>query len=150
MNEQIICFQSQVFHLPFTFLKSTGFKFFAKIIGENYVFCCSSHISFNPSSHLKNFAIFIAKHLCWSLFLIRLFQQKCFPANIANFLRTPILKNICERLRLNVVFSNICLLNWMKWDKIIILYIYLYYFGIIRFVFYPEAVVRKCYLKSCF
>ena len=35
------------------FLKSTGFKFFAKIMGGNYVFCCSSHISFNPTSHLN-------------------------------------------------------------------------------------------------
>ena len=25
----------------------------------------------------------------------------CFPVNIARFLRTPILKNICERLLLN-------------------------------------------------
>ena len=30
-------------------LKSTGFNFFAKKTGENYAFCCSSHISFNPS-----------------------------------------------------------------------------------------------------
>ena len=35
------------------FLKSAALKFFAKIIGENYVFCWSSHISFNPASHLK-------------------------------------------------------------------------------------------------
>ena len=25
-------------------------------------------------------------------------QHSCFPVNIAKFLRTPILKNICERL----------------------------------------------------
>ena len=25
-------------------------------------------------------------------------QRRCFPVNIAKFLRTPILKNICERL----------------------------------------------------
>ena len=53
MNAQIIYFQSQVIHLPFMFLKSTDFKFSAKIIGGNYVFCCSSHISFNPTSHLN-------------------------------------------------------------------------------------------------
>ena len=35
------------------FLKSTDFNFFVKIMGGNYVFCCSSHISFNPTSHLK-------------------------------------------------------------------------------------------------
>ena len=34
-------------------LKSTGFNFFAKIIGGNYFFCCSSHIIFNPTSHLN-------------------------------------------------------------------------------------------------
>ena len=55
---------------------------------------------------LKNFEIFIEKQLCWSLFLIKLQLQlyeketkhKCFPENIAKFLRTFILKNICERL----------------------------------------------------
>ena len=37
---------------------------------------------------LKNFAIFTGKHLCWILFL-RL-QRRCFPVNIAKFLRTPL------------------------------------------------------------
>ena len=46
---------------------------------------------------LKNFAIFIGKTLSWSLFLIN-------TVNMAEFLRTAILKNICERLRLNVAF----------------------------------------------
>ena len=36
---------------------------------------------------LKDFAIFRGKHICWSLFLIKL--QVCnFPVNIAKFLRT--------------------------------------------------------------
>ena len=43
---------------------------------------------------LENFAIFIGKHLCWRLTI----QQRCFPANIAKFSRTPILKNIYKRL----------------------------------------------------
>ena len=74
---------------------------------------------------LKNFAKFTGKQVCWSLFLINLqtlyslgnhqktydfkgnrrsktlvkrLQHRCFPVNIAKFLRTPILKNICERL----------------------------------------------------
>ena len=51
---------------------------------------------------LKNFTIFIGKHLCWGLFLVKLFQHRCFPVNIARFLKTLILKNICERLLLNV------------------------------------------------
>ena len=31
------------------------------------------------------------------------FQHSCFPVNIAKFLRTPNLKNICERLLLNSI-----------------------------------------------
>ena len=27
-------------------------------------------------------------------------QHRCFPVNIAEFLKTPILRNVCERLRL--------------------------------------------------
>ena len=34
-------------------LKNTGFKSFDKIMKRNYVFCCSSCISFNPTSHFK-------------------------------------------------------------------------------------------------
>ena len=56
---------------------------------------------------LKNFAVFTGKHLCWSLFLINVaglrlvtylkrLQHRCFPVNIAKFLRTPILKKICQ------------------------------------------------------
>ena len=33
-------------------------------------------------------------------------QHRCLPVNIANFLRTPILKKICERLRLSVPRSD--------------------------------------------
>ena len=35
----------------------------------------------------KNFAIFTGKHLCWSLFLIKLQAFRCFPVNIAKLLR---------------------------------------------------------------
>ena len=52
---------------------------------------------------LKNFAIFTGKHLCWSFFLIKLQLQtptQVFPKNISNFLRTPILKIVCEWLHL--------------------------------------------------
>ena len=56
---------------------------------------------------LKNFTIFTGKHLRWGLFLVKLFQHRCcFPVNIAKFLRTLILKNICERLLLNVISSR--------------------------------------------
>ena len=44
--------------------------------------------------------------LCWSSmlacnFIKKRFQHSFFPVNIATFLRTPILKNICKRLLLN-------------------------------------------------
>ena len=57
---------------------------------------------------LKNFAIFKGKHLCWSLFLINLWifkackftrnrlQCRCFPVNIAKFLRTVFLQKTCR------------------------------------------------------
>ena len=51
---------------------------------------------------LKRFANFTAKHLCWGLFLIKLQAQVKF----AKFLRTFILKNICQRLLLFVSSQN--------------------------------------------
>ena len=50
----------------------------------------------NKKGPLKNLAIFKGKHLCWSQRL----QHRYFPINTAKFLRTPILKNIYERLLL--------------------------------------------------
>ena len=62
---------------------------------------------------LKNFVIFTRKSLCWSLIFNKVasvrpatlvkkrFHHRCFPVNIAKFLRTLILKNICKRLHLN-------------------------------------------------
>ena len=61
---------------------------------------------------LKNFAIFTGKH--WSLFfnknaglqdynfIKKRLQHRCFLDNAVKFLRTVILKNICERLLLKV------------------------------------------------
>ena len=48
----------------------------------------------------KNFTIFTGKNMYWSLFLNsqayikRRLRHRCFPVNIAKFLRTLILKNI--------------------------------------------------------
>ena len=50
---------------------------------------------------IKNFAVFAGKHYCCSLLLIELqtwstakrLQQRCFPVNIMEFLRTPLLQN---------------------------------------------------------
>ena len=65
---------------------------------------------FNKTTVLKNFAKFTEKHLRWSLFLNKnvglqswnsikkRLQHRFFPVNIAKFLRTPVLENICERL----------------------------------------------------
>ena len=33
-------------------------------------------------------------------FIKKILQHRCFPVNIAKLLRTPVLKNICERLLL--------------------------------------------------
>ena len=58
----------------------------------------------------KNFTNFTGKHLCWSKlqgwraynFIKKNFLHSCFPVNFAKFLRTPIFKNICERLLLHL------------------------------------------------
>ena len=46
----------------------------------------------------RNFAIFTGKSLCWSLLqackFIKRLQHRCFPVNIAKFLRTSIWKSI--------------------------------------------------------
>ena len=61
---------------------------------------------------LKNFKIFTRKHLCLSLFLIKLqvckfiekrLQHWCFPLRARKFLRMPILKNISEQLLLTIL-----------------------------------------------
>ena len=62
---------------------------------------------FRKKSILKHFVIFTRKHPCWSLFSVfgvnfikKRLQHRYFPMNITKFLRTPILKNIWERLHL--------------------------------------------------
>ena len=39
-------------------------------------------------------------------FIKKILQNRCFPMKFAKFLRTPILKNICERLPLFVSPQN--------------------------------------------
>ena len=65
---------------------------------------------------LKNFAIFTGKYLCWSLFLIKNFKPTLLKrdsskvnilVNIPEFLRSTVLKNICERLPLSDVISTL-------------------------------------------
>ena len=61
---------------------------------------------------LKNFAIFIGKQLCWTLFnkfacfeagnfVKKRLQHRCFPVNIAK-----VVKIICEQLLLNFIYSK--------------------------------------------
>ena len=57
---------------------------------------------FYKKAALSNFAIFTGKHLKACNFIKKRLQYKCFPVNIADFLRTSILKNICERLLLHL------------------------------------------------
>ena len=57
---------------------------------------------------LKNLANFTGKHLCWSLFLIKLrLQHKCFPVKFAKFLRTAFFTEHLRwlLLKLNIYFS---------------------------------------------
>ena len=82
---------------------------------------------------LKNFSIFTEKNLCCSPFLNRAagpqtcnfiknrLQHRYFPVNIAKFLRTSILENICERLLLYIVLSYFII----KYNFIIITYLIL-------------------------
>ena len=63
---------------------------------------------------LKDFAVFEGKHLYWSLFLIKLLAFRpayllkrdsstgVFLCILRNFLRAPILNNVCEGLLLKV------------------------------------------------
>ena len=65
---------------------------------------------------LKSQAEFTGKHPCWSLFLVKLqargacnfinkrLQSKYFPVKFAKFLRTSLLKSICERLLLHLKY----------------------------------------------
>ena len=60
---------------------------------------------------LENFAVCTEKLLseekAWNFIKKRL-QQRCFPVNIAEFSRTPPLKNIHERFQ-NLFWSEVCL-----------------------------------------
>ena len=62
---------SCTFHDP---LQSISCKFFAKIMRGIFVFCCSSFIIFNPSSHLKNLVCFE-----WIFFQFPTKHSMCIP-----------------------------------------------------------------------
>ena len=57
----------------------------------------------------NNYKRHLCKNLCSSLVFIKAFnfikkrlQHRCFPVKFAKFLKTPILKNICELLLLQL------------------------------------------------
>ena len=92
---------------------------------------------------LKNFVNFTGKHLCWSLFLIKLqafrpaillkkTPTQVFCCEIAKILRTPILKNICERLlrkRSYKVCVRVCEKGVIKFVCVCVcLFLFLYFF----------------------
>ena len=77
--------------------KTPCWRFFIIEFGSSYRRCSTKRAA------LKNLSIFTGKHLCLSLFLIRLHTcrpvtllkrgSRCFPVNIAKFLGTPFSQN---------------------------------------------------------
>ena len=64
---------------------------------------------------VRNFATLTGKHLCQSLFLVKLqtsspakmrLWHRCFPVNFAKFLRTPFLRSTSGRLLLQFVILH--------------------------------------------
>ena len=77
---------------------------------------------FCKTNVLKIFTIFTEKRLCWShffnkvaessclqhcRFITKKLQLRCFSVNIVNFLRTRIVKNICEELFLKKLAASV-------------------------------------------
>ena len=62
---------------------------------------------FCKKSVFRIFTKFTGKHLCQGLFFNKVagLKHKCFPINIAKFLRTPILKSTKEPLLLMAALS---------------------------------------------
>ena len=58
-------------------------------------------------TYLKNFAIF-TENTCAGVNLLKRDSNTGFPVNVVKFLRTPIMKNICERplLSIPIDFKN--------------------------------------------
>ena len=81
---------------------------------------------FHKKAVFKDLAMITGKHLCWCVlfnenaslepcnFLKKRFQHRCSSVIIAKNLRTPVLKNICERLfkRYPTWINNITSIIW--------------------------------------
>ena len=75
---------------------------------ENFtLFCCkirrNGHwrCSVKEAVHKKTSPI-LKENTCVGVFIKKRLQHRCFPVKIAKFLRTSILKNICDRLLLKI------------------------------------------------
>ena len=95
-------------------LQTTLYK--KKLIVRSCAFRSSHRGNSVKKCVLKNFGNFTGKHLCRSLFLIKLqacnfvkkrLQHKCFPVKFTKFLITFVLKKICERLLLYIQSQSI-------------------------------------------
>ena len=93
-------------------------EIFLKKYWSSHRRCRSNHRRFSVRKDVfKNFANFIGKQLCWSLFLWRCrppackffkkrLQHKCFPVKFVKLLRTPILKIFRKRLLPEVFYKK--------------------------------------------
>ena len=93
--------------------------FYAKQFKVNFKVLNDTHTKTKSSQQrcsmkkavLKNFAIFTGKHLCWSLFLIKLLAFRVFSNDVAKILKTPFLNKMCERFHLENNGFTIVLIN---------------------------------------
>ena len=94
---------------------------------------------------LKNLANFTEKDLCWSL--KKRLQHRCFPMNIAKFLRTSILKNICERVLPHTIKYTILttklnhLVSLAKWLTVRIQTNWLWFLNSVAFTWFSDIVL---------
>ena len=105
-------FQFTEFYVFFMTLQSIGFKFFAKIMKGSCVFCCSSCVSFNPTSHLD-----IRMNCLEIINYKRCYQVICSTSYILStqlfFLVIYLIKNLSNNIHvLKTVYF--CKKNWVK------------------------------------
>ena len=69
-------------------------------IGVMYKKCSSNFANVTKKTHVLEPVLNKVAGLRANSFIKKIFQHRCFPEKFAKFLRTLILKNICERLLL--------------------------------------------------
>ena len=93
-------------------LRLTIYKFTNN--GSRKMLSRSNHRWCSVRNIFENFANFTGQKLCWGLFLIKLqvtfinqrLQHRCFPVKFTKLVRTLILKNICRRLLMTIVWNS--------------------------------------------